>query len=116
MITVESSERCFEYLKEKGSVALTDMYVVYEDDGIKGCAGISISMGLKSRVGIIEPFRTEGKEYAIKLYEYCEKFLKEAGCGYITLFVNDPRISSYMRSKHNYYNWAQDINQITKKI
>ena len=116
-ITNEEKKKCFEFLKEHGTLPSTDLFIFYENGSMQAVAGIEVSLGDNSRVGRIEPlqFAQAGLHLRYNFYTACEWYLRGLGCSHIICKTNKPNVQNTL-NKMGYVNWGESLNEVIKEL
>lgn len=112
-ITPEEKERSFNYLKDKGYIATTDLF--YYADDFKAVAGVEICGGDTSLIGRIEPMGSDSIRASIELYEYVMNTLKMLGCKFVICTTNKEHVIKAL-GKKGHKVWGKNLTELIKQI
>ena len=107
--TDEEISKCKEYLKEKGTPALTNTFFYTETDGkITACAGITL-------IPAIEPMQSDNIQSSYKLYHEVLGYTRGLGYNFIQAITNSEKAAVELK-RDGWFLWTPNIQQFIKEL
>lgn len=107
--TEEEIKKCKEYLKEKGTPALTNTFFYTEVEGkITSCAGVTL-------IPAIEPMQSDNIQSSYKLYHEVMGYIRGLGFTHVQAITNSEKAINELK-RDGWIFWTPNIQQYIKEL